>query len=561
MSRPTLRRWILSGPLIILLLLGALLAWIEPDLAPTVGFLGIVTGLLTASVLFNRRSTPLEPRERTPWRAIGVSVGLVGTGVLLVGILTTAGLTLPAFGIMDVFFLGGYATAVFAMVRMARSDADGPDWILTVLDGLVGAIALSALIWTAFYSNLIDALSEARWWETVIAATYPIVDVAMVIALMILVIRRSNYHLDIRLGFLAAGMSFQILADFIFLSSGVGEVFTSADPAWVLNLLATTMLLTTATLVDRVPKKREYPEMAAPLWAMVWPYLFAGGLLGVHVASYRSLQAGVEQIVLLDAVLTVGAVIFFRQVVLIHRNRNRVEQQRSELVGSVSHELRTPLTAIVGYLTLLDENPDDFPEDAKREMVGEANKSARHMSRLVSDLLMLAKGSNRQLILELSDVDLSSLVNSTLRNAETDRTRVQDHIEGDTTLRVDADRIQQALGNLLSNAARYGGTTVHLVAKVEDRNLLIEVHDDGPGVPTRYEAMIWQRFERGAHRLDATTPGLGIGLAIVRAVADSHGGVATYRRSERLGGACFAISVPNCAIPRAVIAKPVEASR
>jgi two-component system sensor histidine kinase RstB len=87
-----------------------------------------------------------------------------------------------------------------------------------------------------------------------------------------------------------------------------------------------------------------------------------------------------------------------------------------------------------------------------------------------------------------------------------------------------------------------------VVAKVDGRDLIFEIHDNGSGVPTRYEAMIWQHFERGAHRLDATTPGLGIGLSIVQAVAESHGGRADYRTSERLGGACFSLTIPGCVV-------------
>jgi signal transduction histidine kinase len=81
-------------------------------------------------------------------------------------------------------------------------------------------------------------------------------------------------------------------------------------------------------------------------------------------------------------------------------------------------------------------------------------------------------------------------------------------------------------------------------------DLEIEVHDDGAGVPTRYQEMIWDRFERGAHRLDASSPGLGIGLSVVKAVAESHGGHASYSRSEILGGACFSVVIPGTVAAR-----------
>lgn len=79
---------------------------------------------------------------------------------------------------------------------------------------------------------------------------------------------------------------------------------------------------------------------------------------------------------------------------------------------------------------------------------------------------------------------------------------------------------------------------------MQGENLVIEVHDDGPAVPTRYELTIWNRFERGPRKLDSRVPGSGNGLAIAAKVARAHGGAAGYRRSEILGGACFFLSMP-----------------
>jgi signal transduction histidine kinase len=105
--------------------------------------------------------------------------------------------------------------------------------------------------------------------------------------------------------------------------------------------------------------------------------------------------------------------------------------------------------------------------------------------------------------------------------------------------------MQQVLINLLTNAARYGGPhrLVRVVATGSD--LVLEVHDDGEGIPRRYEVRVWDRFERGPNRLNASVPGSGIGLSIVLAIADAHGGTANYRRSERLGGACFEVYLPG----------------
>ena len=122
------------------------------------------------------------------------------------------------------------------MYRLARAEGDGRDWLPTILDALVGGIALAALVWIALFHRLVETFSGAQWWELAIAVAYPILDVVAVVFLMMLVIRRSHFHLDVRLVFLAMGLSVQILADFVYLDRGLGTTFLEASPAWPLHL-------------------------------------------------------------------------------------------------------------------------------------------------------------------------------------------------------------------------------------------------------------------------------------------------------------------------------------
>jgi len=542
------RSWLLPGIVIALLSTAVLGSLLAPEHADYFGFFGLLIGLGTAGFLLLRRSRDLSPRERHAWRWVALAMFSLGTGVLLVGILSGAGVLLPSFGALDIFFLGAYASLITALYLLARLDSGGQEWVLTLVDALVGSIALAALVWNFLFHDLMAAMSGGPWWQAAIATTYPIGDILIVIGLVILVLRRSHYHLDLRLVFLAIGAATQVLADFIFLGQGVGENFATAEPAWTVNLIATIFLVLTAAIVDRVPRKREFPETPTPIWALMWPYLLAVSLIVVHFQNYRSLDPGSNEIILFDAVIVIGLVILLRQVYVIYRDRHRVDRKRAELVASVSHELRTPLTAMVGFLSLLDEYADEFPADAQQEMISEAADQARHMSRLVSDLLMLAKGDTSQLSLEIQEVRAMAIVTSVLRNTDTGDKRIDQELDAEVVVRVDPDRMKQALGNLLTNAVRYGGNHCIVVARADGRDLTFEVHDNGDGVPTRFEAMIWQHFERGAHRLDATTPGLGIGLSIVQAVTESHGGRVEYRKSERLGGACFAFTIPGCVV-------------
>lgn len=554
----SLRRWAVAGPLIVALVAAAMVVFARPATGEVLGVLGIASGSLTAGVLIIRRSRRLDRREQTAWRFAAIGLFLVATGVLLTGVLTELGFVVPAFGPIDLFFLGGYTMFLVTLYRLARSDAEGRDWILTILDALVGAIALAVLVWTVFYNELVETLSRAPAWERVVAGIYPLLDVAAIIGLMILVIRRSHFRWDPRLVFLAVGLSIQVAADLTYLQRGLGQSFVEAEPLFGLFLLATAGYLTAAALVDRAPKKREFPDRDAPVFALVWPYMLAGVLLGTHVVRYHSTGQSGDEVLLLDALLVIGAVVFLRQIWIIHHHRVRVENQRSELIASVSHELRTPLTAMVGYLDLLDENSDEFPAEARQEMVAEAANQARHMARLVTDLVVLARGNHQGLPLEISEVSVASIITDALRGVDPAETRIDEDSDENARVKVDADRVRQALANLLTNAVRYGADRALLSGRVNGGDLVFEVHDNGKGVPTRHEAAVWQRFERGAHRLNAATPGMGIGLAIVRAVAEAHGGSAGYRRSEVLGGACFWLSIPECVVG-AVVRTPANA--
>lgn len=538
----------LPGAIVAFLLAGVLVSLVAPATAEYVGFIGLVVGLGTAGVLFVTRSARLTPRERSVWRMAAVTMSLFVAGVLAFAISSLLGHQIPAFGPLDTFFLVGYLSLMVVFYKMTRLDSGGREWALTITDAMVGAVALAALVWSYWFDPLTALWSQAPTGELVIATLYPIFDVMVVVGLLILVLRRSHYHLDIRLVFFAGGAAFQVFADFIYMSKSVGQTFTTAEPSWAVNLLAATCLVATAAIVDRVPRKREFAEAPTPVWALMWPYLFAGALLWAHLEKYRALDPGTSEVILLDAVMMIGVIIFFRQVYVIYRDRHQVDRKRAELVASVSHELRTPLTAMVGFMTLLDEHPDEFPLDARQEMISEATTQARHMSRLVSDLLMLARGDTSYLTLELEEVTATSIVTSVLRGTDSDHTRIEEDLDAEALVRVDPDRMKQALGNLVNNAVRYGGDRCLLIARVNDDDLILEVHDNGPGVPEKFQTVVWEQFERGAHRLDAVTPGLGIGLSIVQAVVESHDGRAEYRKSERLGGACFSLIVRGCVV-------------
>jgi K+-sensing histidine kinase KdpD len=171
---------------------------------------------------------------------------------------------------------------------------------------------------------------------------------------------------------------------------------------------------------------------------------------------------------------------------------------------------------------------------------------------------MLASDSGGAMDLNIESVPVDELAWRAVNSGEIDPSMVRVDADRNTVAFVDNQRIQHALNCLLGNAIRYGGSNIELVVGSDQSTLVLEVHDDGPGVPRKYELVIWEKFSRGPNHLNATVPGSGIGLAITRDIATAHGGLTGYRRSERLGGACFWIRLParaqNTARPQPIAA-------
>ena len=223
-------------------------------------------------------------------------------------------------------------------------------------------------------------------------------------------------------------------------------------------------------------------------------------------------------------------------------------QRQREFVADASHELRTPLTSILANLELLQASVGDADQGEDHAAVTSALRSSQRMRRLVSDLLLLARAdagrtSARQ------DCDLSEIAEGALAEV---RPVAGDHeisISSGGPVKVDGnpDELHRMVVNLLDNAVRHtpGGTEVTLSVAQENGRALLEVSDDGPGIPQELEDQVFGRFVRGAGPADrAGGDGTGLGLAIVDAVATSHGGNAEAGSSPQ-GGARFTVRLPT----------------
>ncbi len=227
--------------------------------------------------------------------------------------------------------------------------------------------------------------------------------------------------------------------------------------------------------------------------------------------------------------------------------REAAMKKQREFVADASHELRTPLTSILANLELLQASLGEPGHEDEQAMIDSALRSSHRMSRLVADLLLLARadagrsGAHRRC--DLAEVAGNAAVEAAPLMTDRELRVENDH---ELWLQGNSDELHRMILNLLDNATRHTppGTTVDLRLRAEDGEAVVEVSDDGPGIAPEIRAQIFDRFVRGDGPADtATGPGSGLGLAIVSAVAASHGGSAEVGESAA-GGALFRVRIP-----------------
>lgn len=532
----------------------AVISQLLPESGPLAAPVAILVGGGGAGSLMVLGARSHVGRERLAWTVVGLGCLLAAAGVLAVGLIGLLAGSVPAFGPTDLIFMTAYAAVLAGFFMMPHLGPVLNSRTRVMLDGMIGAGAMATLVWILFFAGLQERLLTATSWEQFAGVTYPILDSSMVVVAMIVTIRRSAWRFDPRVVAFGFGMCLQAMGDLGLLATGIGQDLTQANPNYLLYLGAMACYLTTGALIRRRPRPREYADRRQPLWAMLAPYGVAFVVIAV-IANRLTGRLPGESLVLVLAALGLVVLVVVRQAVALREYRNLVHQQRSALVASVSHELRTPLTAMVGFLDILQDDHVQLEREERHELTEVVYQQAIYMSAIVSDLLLLARNSDG-LQLEPSETNVGRLIADTLRSLVA-QARVDTEVAPHLIAQIDAPRIRQVLSNLVVNAVRYGRGKVLVVASRAGGDLLIEVHDNGDGVPRRYELAIWQQFERGAHRLNASIPGSGIGLAVVDLIVRRHGGTVGYERSKRLGGACFRISLAGSVrseVPEAAMA-------
>jgi len=225
-------------------------------------------------------------------------------------------------------------------------------------------------------------------------------------------------------------------------------------------------------------------------------------------------------------------------------------EAKDRFLATLSHELRTPLTPVLAVVSRLET------DGRLREVAGELSMVRRNVeleARLIDDLLDLTRIARGKLDLHPEVADLRKMVEHTTAmccapEIDTGRLRlITDLAAGEHRVWGDPSRLTQVLWNLLNNAVKFtpAGGTITLRSRSEPERLVLEVADTGVGIDPHVLPHIFDAFEQGPVRGPRSAGGLGLGLAISRAIAEMHGGTLTAASGGRGGGATFTLSLPD----------------
>lgn len=291
------------------------------------------------------------------------------------------------------------------------------------------------------------------------------------------------------------------------------------------------------------------PENGATPWAV---HALAGPLAAWQLSYYGSplvpggippAALGVLFLILAVAIAMLAAAFL---IVREHRRAMREAQQRVSFVNQVSHELKTPLTNIRMYTELLEQRITG--KDPKAEQyTGILLSESRRLGRMIHNVLSFGKQGRGALRLHRAPGVPDETVSEVLEHFRPafDRKHMQLHVEPGCpeTVLYDRDAVEQILGNLLGNAEKYAGegATVRVVTRREQDQVVLDVADNGPGIPEPFHEAVFKPFFRLDERLTQQASGAGIGLSIARDLARLHGGDLILVPTAK--GACFRLTI------------------
>ena len=223
-----------------------------------------------------------------------------------------------------------------------------------------------------------------------------------------------------------------------------------------------------------------------------------------------------------------------------------LDDMKNTFLEAVSHDLRTPLTSILGSALTLEQTQLALPPEDALDLVGRIAANARKLERLLSDLLDLDRLQRGIVSPQRRPTDLELLVRRSVEGTESTEGRdIQVNVES-IVVSIDAAKVERILENLLSNAIRHTpeGTRIWVRGSGQDGGALLVVEDEGPGIPAELHEAVFEPFRQAPGSSSEHSPGVGVGLSLVRRFAELHGGRA-WLEDRPGGGSSFHVFLPG----------------
>ena len=227
----------------------------------------------------------------------------------------------------------------------------------------------------------------------------------------------------------------------------------------------------------------------------------------------------------------------------------RNEELRANLLRTISHDLRTPLTSISGNASNLLSNGETLDTETRNKICTDIFDDAQWLIGLVENLLSITRIEDGRMNLQISPQLMDEMIEEALHHVNrkscehTITTQYGDEI---LLVNVDARLIMQVIVNLVDNAIKYTpvGSIIQISAYRKDHQVVVDVADNGPGIPDRAKAQVFEMFYTGQSRIADSHRSLGLGLPLCRAILTAHGGTLTLRDNIP-NGSVFSFALPQ----------------
>ncbi|WP_035087264.1 PAS domain-containing sensor histidine kinase [Catenuloplanes japonicus] len=268
-----------------------------------------------------------------------------------------------------------------------------------------------------------------------------------------------------------------------------------------------------------------------PVLASMAPLPGPGGNPRAYVVTYVDITGRKREE---DAVAAHAAETETANVELVEANERleRAVEFKSDLMSMVSHELAQPLSSIASLAELLTVDWNDLEDDIRLELSTKIDKNTRRLIGMMNDLTLLFRLDAGKVTARRTPVPVLDVAESAISNLPPTAPPVQVDVDPGLSALVDRGHLWQILVNMLGNAVKYGRAPIALAARRSGDQLIIEISDHGPGVPDNLVSTLFDRFMRGA----------GLGLFIVRHLAEANGGTVRYEPVEP-HGALFILTI------------------